>query len=453
MLPIYWISYHYSKDLDRSRSFKKRYERLSKSFPGKSHCLNIYESSSNPKDFKGNGIPATKESMIITAHCEVIQRARKQNYTEVLIIEDKTTFVNQIDFKDFLINFKPPFTKWTILFLGGYIEDHQLHACDKEWVSGRSRSHFAYIINLKSNLNLCMSPDQSLDEDFVKQLYNSKNTYYRQPFLIVPQYYNYKKGLMDSTARGLPMAQIEESSDLTELKLKMEFIEEDKLPVITLLTVLDNSRSWWPLISMNLNNLEYVTQKMEWIILDLSQNELDVVEDLLPKKRGKEGSWNLKYIRKPEWNGLDFMNLVKRLKNQISYPYVLELNPKTFYPSFSIHSRIKTALKYPNYGYFGSTEVQMYNIPKDCTYTIGNNDHLEFLEGTRLICLERNLGNKMRIPGQFVSRTLEYIDRHDQVNYNGVDKFPDYLDNQEFFSDLILIIDDLRKEYQKCGKI
>ena len=457
MLPIFYISYHYTQDHNRSRLFKLKYQNLSKVFPEKLHCLNVYESSSDPKSFKGNGIPALKDNMITDAHNEVIKRATKLGYNEVLIIEDKTTFINQTEFKNFIINFKTsiPNPNWTILFLGGYIENHELPSKNQTWVKGKSRSHFAYVVNLKNinTKNINTKNINNLNEDLGQYLYNLDNTYYHHPFLVIPQYYDYKKGLMGVTAKGLSMAQIEESSDLSELKLKMDFVEQDTLPSVTLLTVLDNSRTWWPMISMNLNNLDYSTKKMEWIILDLSLNPLDLIEDLLPKKRGKEGGWHLKYIKNSDWNGLDFIDLVEKLKDQITHSYVVELDPKTFYPTFSIYSRIKTAIKYPDYGYFGSTEIQMYNIPKDCTYIIGNNESLEFLEGTRLVCLERNIKNKMRIPGQFVSRMMTYVDKNDQVMYKGMDKFPDYLEHESFFSDLILIIDDLRKEYQKRGAI
>jgi hypothetical protein len=459
MLPIFWISYHYSDDLKRSRSFKQKYQHLSKTLPGQIHCLDVYQSSASPKNFRGNGIPSPKEHMIINAHNEIIKRAIASKYTEVLIIEDKTSFINQSEFKHFLINFKQPIdNNWSVLFLGGYIEDHQLPLENQEWISGKSRSHFAYIINLK---NLTSHYPLPLDTNLGNYLYVLNNTYYRQPFLIIPQYYNYDKGLMMITAKGMSMAQIEENSDLSELKLKMNWIDDQDLPHITLLTIVNNSRNWWSLISMNLNNIEYPTQKMEWIILDLTPNPLDTIEDILPKKRGKEGGWHLKYIKKPEWNNnFSFTDLVNKLHDQISNQYVIEFHPNTFYPTFSIQSRIKTALKYPSYNHFGSNQLQIYNIPKDCTYTIGNHYNTEFIEGTQLICLRRNLNdinnninNKMNIPGQFIGRLITYVDRMDQMEYKGNDKFPDYLEHEQFFPDLVLIIDDLRKEYQKRGMI
>jgi len=451
MLSTYWISYHYTQDLNRPRQFKKKYERLLKTFPGKFHLLNVFESTKTSKEFKGNGIPAKKDEMTTQAHLEAIKRAKQEGYSEILIIEDKTSFPDLTKLKNFISSSsRPSDPNWKILYLGGYIEEHQVPNPPMEWVSGKSRSHFAYLVNLKKDLDL--DPGYG---SWGNQLHDLDQTYFHQPILVIPQYYDLSKGLMLDTAKGLSTTQIEETSDMKQIKLKMDWVEEKDLPKITLLSVLDSSRAWWPLLLMNLNNVDYLTKNMEWIILDLSQDESMTIEDLLPRKRGKEGGWHLKYLHHPELNGKPFLELVEFLnqKEEISHSFLLEFNPRTFYPVFSLHSRVKTALKYKKYGYFGSTEVQSYSVPRDQTYLIGSGDELEFREGTRLVCLKRDLEQKMRIPAQFVSRTLDYVESEEERLYLGLDKFPDYLQDEDFFSDLVLIIDDLRKEYIKKRKI
>ena len=450
MLPIYWISYHYASDHSRAKQFKKKYEKFSKLLPTKHHALDVYESQKQKSDFRGRGIPAKKDEMILQAHFEVIERARKEGYDHIMILEDKVSVLDLPNFKTFLTNFQRPLSNWDILFLGGYIEEHDIPSSEKEWISGHSRNHFAYILNLKNNLDLDLGYG-----DWGKQLHDLEDSFYRREFLVVPQFYNYEKGLMKETAKGLSMAQIDEVDGINQIKLKMDYIPEDKLPSVTLLTILDNARSWWPLLIMNLNNLDYSTQKMEWIILDVSQNENDQVEDLLPKKRGRPGGWHLKYLYRPEFNGFSFEDCAEALKDEdaIEHNFVVELHPECFYPVFSIHSRIKTAMKYSRYGFFGSTEVQMYSLQRDHTYITGSSDKLEFEVGSRLLCLKRDWKNKMRVPAQFVSRLIDYKGRDDERLYQGDDKFPDYLQEEDFFCDLVLIIDDLRKEYIKGGKI
>jgi hypothetical protein len=479
-IPIYWISYIDEGDYQRPNRLKKKLNRLEKTLPNKSHIIKH------------------KNLDIREAHLKAINQALLNKENEIIIIEDKTSFTNLNYFIDITRNtlFKEELADDLILHLGGYLEDklnleqnlepHLENNLDikdvnenmnitvnNKWINGKSRSYFGYCLNLKSSLLSNLMKSFSLNNiDLKNIIYQYSARMFNYP-LIVPYGYDIDKGLMKTTYNGLSMVEFVEGDK--DISLKFNKITDENLPRITLLTILTDHRLWWSLIRLNLDNFEYPTQKIKWIILETNPSSYSI-EDLLPKKRGTNGGWELEYIKKDLTNDFNkisenerFMMVSRMLKedNKINSDFIVEFNPQCYYPVYSILSRVKTLLKYPNMNLAGCTSLQLYNLNNDKSYLIGDDSNIksDFIEGSRIIKITNldkdnnnnnintniNLNQKIRIPSQFVSYLIKTNQDNKEINnyksilYNKNDKFPDFLENEEFFADVITILDSTVK--------
>ena len=488
-IPIYWISYKDEGDSSRIPRLVKKVSRMEKAIPNKQYIIKV--PNLNQKE----------------GHVKAILEAIKNHEKQIIIIEDKTTIVDINIFKNKIQS------QWgynvPLLHLGGYMEEKinnteitEMMSCFKgnSWVLGKSRSCFAYWINLEGFKGLVSSwldDSNDVQNKWENIIYNS-STAICSPMLIIPYGYDLEKGAMKNTLKGMSMIQFNESE--TDLSLKFDHIDDNKLPRITLLTIVTDQRLWWPLIRLNIDNINYPSKKMKWIIVDVLHKNYDTIEDLLPRRRGNPGGWELEYLQR-DWNvesdvnvnggGIDFFQVVKNLENEnkLVGDFVVELDPQSYYPAFSVLSRVKTLLKYKYKGFAGSTQVQLYDIPNDQSLLIGDRDSdrdsdresdsksniPKFIIGTNIVKkgyynIEKTFDNSIKIPSQFVSYLINlpigysnrytYTDADTNTNtdnekgklipvYNGLDKFPDFLETEDFFADLVMIIDNMKQKYKR----
>ncbi len=98
--PIFYINLN--ERLDRKEHVEKQLEQLS---------------------LKGNRFEAIKMSNgaigCSMSHLKCLQKAKENNYEQVMIIEDDITFLDPELFKENLTNFLRRHTKWDVLLLGG----------------------------------------------------------------------------------------------------------------------------------------------------------------------------------------------------------------------------------------------------------------------------------------------------------------------------------------------
>lgn len=431
-IPIYWISYNDSK---RQIQLNNKLHRLSKSLTNKFTTVKI------------NNLDITQ------GHLQTIKLAIQNKETEIIVLEDTTSIE---DIASFRLLTKQPFTfdkiQPYILHLGGYLEEKSFQQ-DKTWILGKSHSTFGYWINLKNidikKLNTIISWS-----DFIYE--NTSGMH--NPILVKPFGYDLtnKNNLMNNTLSGLSMVEISEtitSNLYNQINLKVnQDIKE--LPRITLLTIVNNQRLWWPFIRFNLDNIDYPTQKMKWLIVDITNSKGYDIEDLIPStnKRGKTTGWHLDYIKKPEYNSFTYNQILDNISSEFIGDYIVEFDPQTFYPVFSLLSRVKTMIKYPNMNNAGCVSNQLYSIKENKTYLIGNEtNNTEFIKGSRITRFGQynNIQTtKIRIPNQFVSYTImneqKFIDNKDL--YTNTDRFPDVFEKEDFFTNMIVTLNDISKK-------
>jgi hypothetical protein len=449
-IPIYWI--HYTDEND-SKRFLNKIIRTQKILNNKSVV-----------------VKHTKKEQS-KAHIKTIKLALQNKENQIIIIEDKTSFT---DINAFKLLTQQPFTfNQTkqipkILHLGGYLEEKNYNTNNNltsNWIQGQSRDLFAYWINLDSELQNINYDNNIISwSDFIY-----KNTSaIHSPMLIIPYGYdiNNTHNLMKQTLDGLSMVQISEiinnDNQYNQVNLKFDSIPEKELPRITLLTVINDQRLWWPLLRFNIDNLDYPTHKMKWLIIETTESKLVGydIEDLLPPihKRGNSNGWHLDYIKKPEWNNLDFIQIVNKLQQQsdntnLIGDFVTEFDPQAFYPVFTLFSRVKTMIKYPNINIAGCVFNQIYNIKNEKTYIQGNEtQNTEFNQGSRIIRLKSSNTyidqHKIRIPNQFVSYQITNNQLNQKELYMNNDRFPDFLEKEDFFTNLIVILEGLKSKHK-----
>lgn len=386
--------------------------------------------------------------------------AKKSNSRYVVILEDDTSILDIPRFRNLIKSHKycgesSLFPEGKILHLGGYLEEKSGKVNQNQWVGGKSRNHFAYIIDLEK-FDLIDIKDIKDKEAFEQFIY-STGTFMLTPSLVTPFGYDSQKGKMDSTHIGYSIGQFEETNQ-HQLTLKLNPISDNKLPRITLVTIINDQRLWWPLIRLNLDNFIYPTHKMKWIIIETTGKDGYLIEDLLPKTRGKPGGWELDYIKYPTGTSdNNFLTIVKYLENEgkLVGDFAVEFDPQSFYPTFTLMSRVKTLLQYSNMNFAGTTQTQLYSINNDYSTLIGGEEKHELLKGSRIIRLNNNLTNNyeysfnstMRLPYQFTNYniTIHKLDTNN-TRYNQMDTFPEFLEKEEFFPELILFFEDIKNK-------
>lgn len=134
--------------------------------------------------------------------------------------------------------------------------------------------------------------------------------------------------------------------------LKLDGIEDDQLPKVSIITPTGNRRKIFSLAIRNFLNIIYPKDKLEWVIVDDGKEEL---EDILPVDD------RIRYIK---------LNVNKRLpigkKRNISiemarYSYIAFMDDDDFYMPENLISRIKVLLKY-NKSCVGCSFLGCYNL-------------------------------------------------------------------------------------------
>jgi hypothetical protein len=457
-IPYYFISYNDPDDHLRLNHFKNKLERFKKIFFTDLNVIKV--NGINPKE----------------GHLKAINEGIKKKEKQIIILEDNITFVESSFFKK-LTNL--PFEnieKHKIIHLSGYLEDKTNNVdsfLGSKWIEGHSRSYFAYLVNLDYN-NGNLDWINNNESDWGQIIYENSSIMYSE-VLVHPYGYNLDNGLMKSTLNGLSICKFTESnksakeklnSSDEESQLSLNFyplnISDNDLPRITLITTINDQRLWWALLRLNLDNFEYPTNKIKWLIIETTKltgnNRGDPIDDILPKKRGRPGGWQLEYLQKEEWSGYDFLEIISKLKEEssgvIEGDFIVEFNPDIFYTVHSIISRVKIMLKYPNIKLAGTVQHQFYDIKTEKSYLVGNYSNLELDNGSRITRTNINkydfsFNDKIRIPSEFV---LYKIGQKNDISkltkniieYKKNDKFPDLLVSEDYFTNLIIIFEDLK---------
>lgn len=153
----------------------------------------------------------------------------------------------------------------------------------------------------------------------------------------------------------------EAESDITkdkELILKLPKFSYNELPYVSIITVTYNRKDIFPLAIRNWELFQYPKDKLEWIIVDDSDDGSNLSE-LLPK------SQQIKYYKLQTTGRL----LIGQKRNfgveQATHDYIAFMDDDDYYYPLSIYARIGVLLKYPQFDLVGVCNLDIYDVAND----------------------------------------------------------------------------------------
>jgi len=178
--------------------------------------------------------------------------------------------------------------------------------------------------------------------------------------------------------------------------ISLKNINDNNLPNITILTVTYNRLKFFKsgLPFYNFNHIDYPKDKIEWIIIDDSDNKN--LEKLLPS------DLNIKYlyIKRKKSNPLTISFKRNVGVKYSSTNYIVHMDDDDYYPKFSVKNRILTLLNNPTKKCTGSSIIPVYDIYKKMSYIATDGRNLLF-EGTlaykKVFWIERRFTNSEHI--------------------------------------------------------
>ncbi|GAG38833.1 unnamed protein product, partial [marine sediment metagenome] len=137
--------------------------------------------------------------------------------------------------------------------------------------------------------------------------------------------------------------------------LKLDPIEDP--PSVTIITPTYNRRTIFPLAIRNFFDQDYPSEKLEWIIIDDSDETDKEIDDIIPndsrirheKLPLKEERYTVAYKRNV---GADLAK----------HDIIVHMDDDDYYPPESVLARVKLLMKYPEIGCVGCSAVAVYDL-------------------------------------------------------------------------------------------
>jgi GR25 family glycosyltransferase involved in LPS biosynthesis len=366
---------------------KRRDRKLFMLHQGKEHNLNItfFDAIYNKKGWIG----------CLKSHLEILKMARKKKYKKILILEDDCDIKSDLILKE-----KPP-KDWEMIYLGGQVkqilEDNHFEVKEKFYVKANILSTHAMIINhtvYDKLINLIIKCERPIDQTYANYHYNKK-CYITNPMMIIQINgysdiesseieYNYQP-----VTNYIEMLEAPSIKDENGFRLLLDPIEDKDLPYISILTPTKNRKKLFPLAIHNFQNSIYPKEKIEWIILDDSDNGDDLT-DILPKDN------RIKYKKiNPKFKltvGQKRNICVKLAK----YDILVNMDDDDYYFPCHLLSRVKVLLKYPKINLVGSGQICVYDVHDQKYFLCGNT----FLLGEATMAFRRSFWNEKKFGTQ-----------------------------------------------------
>jgi hypothetical protein len=139
------------------------------------------------------------------------------------------------------------------------------------------------------------------------------------------------------------------------LVLKLPKLDPSDLPPVTVVTVTHNRKSVFPMAVRNWELFEYPRDKLEWVIVDDSDDGTSL-SSLLPRLT------NIKYYRLQTTGRLSIGQKRNYGVDKATHQYIAFMDDDDYYYPFSVYARIALLLKYPKYDLVGVTDLDIYDV-------------------------------------------------------------------------------------------
>lgn len=300
----------------------------------------------------------------LESHINVIKSASEKGKSQhLMIIEDDIKIIRPL--KD-LPN-PPP--DWDIIYFGGTVHTNK-GSYDNDWCKIATWTTHAYIINLTNkalvqDLIRAKKQDKELDEYYIKNIHFKYNCYMINPMRIIQRdgYSDIEKAevkydFMEDTLKGFRQPE-HETLTSGDYVLKLDFVPPELLPPVSIITPTFNRRKLFAMALNNFMEFNYPKEKLEWIIIDDSNDESLSVEDMLPR-----GDKRIRYIKIDTKDRLSVAHKRNIGAREAKYEYIVHMDDDDYYPKESVMARIKILLKYQSQeiGCVGCSRVGIYDV-------------------------------------------------------------------------------------------
>lgn len=325
-----------------------------------------------------------------SSHIAVLKQALKNDLPYVLIFEDDAKVLTP---KIFLKQDMPD--DWEMLYLGGAIQHEYAKNTSQQiidnpnWRRVSCLLTHAYII--KKSLykqvitDLSTNMDIPLDQYYCTKIHPYHNCYMlTTPYVIQrPSYSDIEKKEVDYTYYLGRKINIDNHHDNNEdipfmlssvpvqteneiTKLKLDEISNDQLPSVSIITPTYNHRDYFPIVIRDFFKLDYPKNKLEWIIVDDSEEE-QKVNTLLPYDP------RIKYVYCRQQGIRHENHLTVSKKRNIgvmhaSNDVIIHMDDDDHYFPSSVLIRVMTLMSYPEKKCVGCNTIGIFDLKTNKSY-------------------------------------------------------------------------------------
>ena len=143
-----------------------------------------------------------------------------------------------------------------------------------------------------------------------------------------------------------------------QLILKLPQWSSDQLPNVSIVTPTYNRQDIFPMAIRNWELFEYPREKLEWIIIDDSDNNQNLSQ-ILPKSK------QIKYYKLQTTGRLSIGQKRNFGVEKATHDYIVFMDDDDYYYPVSVYARISLLLKYPQYDLVGVTTLDIYDVVDD----------------------------------------------------------------------------------------
>jgi GR25 family glycosyltransferase involved in LPS biosynthesis len=329
----------------------------------------------------------------LQSHLKIIMMAKRKNLPYVLILEDDCKFTQKnLDLPELP-------KEWEMLYLGGNVDDVYTEK-QSAWMPMACWTTHSYIIHnsIYDFVIEHLSKYEKEVDRFYKDIVHTRKKSFMLSYHLTIQREGYSdiQGSNVSYAMFTPEDKVvineadHESDSDGNYRLKLNNFSDNELPYVSILTPTKNRRKFFPMAIYNFKKFVYPKEKIEWVIVDDGEEDLS---DLLPKDE------RIKYVKiQPEGNLTIAMKRNLCVK-YAKYDYFVHMDDDDYYNEFSVMSRIRTLLTYPDKDIVGCGMCCCYDTTQKQFYIVGNKYQLAeaSMAYTRKFFDERNYNENVKL--------------------------------------------------------
>jgi hypothetical protein len=295
--------------------------------------------------------------------------AKQQKLPYVMILEDDLMFSQNLHKLP-----QPLPEDWKMLYLGGTLTSN-IGESDDPWVCiNDCWTTCGYILHsdlYDKVISDLQEYSEEVDRYFVEKIQHDYKCYLANPILvkqrndfsdIEKRNVNYD---VDTILRN-PYTHAKHEIKDKQYILKTYEIATDDLPNVSIITPTWNRKNLFVLALNNFYNTDYPMKKLEWVIVDDS-NDSEKVKSLLPQDE------RIKYIEL-DTNGESLPISQKRniAVQNATYDIIVHMDDDDFYYPQHVLSRVKTLLSNDGAQCVGCTQLGCYNVLNQQSFKIGD---------------------------------------------------------------------------------